>query len=95
MSRLVAGLALITGAVGCAHTAGTCDCLPILHPCAKYGLHAGEYSAPPAVIVADPKVVPVPVPAKMDPPSARPVTPPLGSPMLSPAGDAIDPPSVY
>jgi hypothetical protein len=54
LSKLIAGLGLIVGAVGCHHTSGTCDCLPPVQPCALYGLYPGSgynQAVPPATDV--------------------------------------------
>jgi hypothetical protein len=80
-TRLIAGIGLLSGAIGCHHVAGFCDCIPPVHPCAIYGLHVGgDHCGQGGVIVVDPKAPP---PAKVDTPAPPPaVTPPPGSPML-------------
>ena len=39
VSMIVTSLGLLCGTVGCHHTAGFCDCLPNIQPCAKYGMY--------------------------------------------------------
>lgn len=38
-SMIVTALGLLCGTVGCHHTAGFCDCMPNIQPCAKYGMY--------------------------------------------------------
>jgi hypothetical protein len=56
LSKLIAGLGLIAGAVGCHHTSGTCDCMPPIQPCALYGLYpASCYNVAGPIAVAEVK----------------------------------------
>jgi len=58
LCKMMAGLGLLVGAVGCYHTSGTCDCLPNIQPCCLYGLYpAGGYNvAAPAATETKPVV---------------------------------------
>jgi hypothetical protein len=59
LSKIMAGLGLLAGAVGCHHTSGTCDCLPNIQPCSLYGLYpsGGSYNqAAPAATDTKPVV---------------------------------------
>jgi hypothetical protein len=50
LNKILAGLSLICGAVGCHHTAGFCDCNPPVQPCALYGMYpATGYNQVPVV----------------------------------------------
>ena len=80
-TRLVAGLGLLSGMVGCQHVAGFCDCNPPVHPCAIYGLHVGGEHCGHPIVAAPNGKVPPPVRVEPGPPPA--VTPPPGTPMLS------------
>ena len=53
-NKLIAGLGLLCGAVGCHHTAGFCDCMPNVQPCAIYGMYpAVGYNQVPVVAMTD------------------------------------------
>jgi hypothetical protein len=77
---VLAGLGVAASGVACTHTAGKCDCIPLVQPCLKYGLYTPQSCGLHEHL--SPRVA-EPVPA---PPEHQPQQPPQPPQQLPPMG---------
>lgn len=69
---LFAGLGALTTGLACQHTAGKCDCTPLVPPCQKYGLYSADCcGGAPAAPAVKKEMIPSPATKPNELPAAK------------------------